>query len=178
MLISSRRLRGERRRASQTDVRARVQSDPGGRVHASRLRASGRSELGASLSVWRRRRHPHSCRLAWRNPMDRGARRATVLGVAESRTRLKRLSTQRALSYCRFFQIIRGSGNEPLDAHSFASRCLNAVDPGAPVFPAWGTPLPPPPTSKWAGRTCQVQSASQAYGPERGFILAQSPVSG
>ena len=91
--IGSRRLRGERRRASQTDVRARVQSDPGGRVHASRVRAPGRAESGASLSVWRRRRHPHSCLLAWRSPRDRGDRRATVRGVPESRRRLKRLST-------------------------------------------------------------------------------------
>ena len=43
--IGSRTLLGERQRASQTDVRARVQSDPGGRVHTSRLRAQGAQSL-------------------------------------------------------------------------------------------------------------------------------------
>ena len=36
----------------------------------------------------------HSSILAWRIPMDRGAWRATVHGVAKSQTRLKRLSRQ------------------------------------------------------------------------------------
>ena len=36
----------------------------------------------------------HSSLLAWRNPMDRGAWRATVHGVAKSRTRLKQVSMQ------------------------------------------------------------------------------------
>ena len=36
----------------------------------------------------------HSSILAWRIPLDRGAWRATVHGVAKSWTRLKRLSTQ------------------------------------------------------------------------------------
>ena len=36
----------------------------------------------------------HSSLLAWRILMDRGAWWATVRGVAESRTRLKQLSTQ------------------------------------------------------------------------------------
>ena len=33
----------------------------------------------------------HSSILAWRSPIDRGAWRATVHGVAKSRTRLERL---------------------------------------------------------------------------------------
>ena len=36
----------------------------------------------------------HSCILAWRIPMDRGAWWATVHRVARSRTQLKQLSTQ------------------------------------------------------------------------------------
>ena len=36
----------------------------------------------------------HSSNLAWRNPIDRGAWQAITHGVAKSRTRLKRLSTQ------------------------------------------------------------------------------------
>ena len=35
----------------------------------------------------------HSSILAWRIPMDRGAWRATVHGIAKSRTQLKQLST-------------------------------------------------------------------------------------
>ena len=35
----------------------------------------------------------HSSILAWRNPIDRGARRATVHKVTQRRTRLNRLST-------------------------------------------------------------------------------------
>ena len=37
----------------------------------------------------------HSSILAWRNPMDRGAWRATVHRAAKSQTRLKQLSTHR-----------------------------------------------------------------------------------
>ena len=36
---------------------------------------------------------PHSNTLAWKNPMDGGAWWAAVYGVAQSRTRLKRLSS-------------------------------------------------------------------------------------
>ena len=36
---------------------------------------------------------PHSSTLAWNNPRDRGAWWAAVYGVAQSRTRLKRLSS-------------------------------------------------------------------------------------
>ena len=97
--------------------------------------------------------------------MDRGARRATVRGVAESQTRLKRLGTQRVLRYCRF-PIIRGSGNEPLGAHSLASRCLNAVDPAAPVFPAWGIPFPPALAVGWenlSSAKCQSSTWAGAW---------------
>ena len=38
-------------------------------------------------------RATHSSIYAWKNPMDRGAWRATVPGVAKSQTRLNRLST-------------------------------------------------------------------------------------
>ena len=94
--------------------------------------------------MWRRRRHPHSCLLAWRNPMDRGARRATVRGVAESQTRLKRLGSQRVLRYCRFFQIIRGSGNEPRGS-CFDVPVPECCRPSSPCLPSLGDPVPPPP---------------------------------
>ena len=45
---------------------------------------------------------PHSSILAWRIPMDRGAWRATVQWVAQSGTRLKRLTTQQELQPTRF----------------------------------------------------------------------------
>ena len=40
----------------------------------------------------------HSCIPAWRNPVDRGAWWATVHVVAESQTRLKRLSMHAVMS--------------------------------------------------------------------------------
>ena len=57
-------------------------------VHETWLQSlGGEDPLEESMAI-------HSSILAWRIPMNRGAWRATVHGVAKSRTQLKRLSTQ------------------------------------------------------------------------------------
>ena len=57
-------------------------------MQENRVQSSGREDpLEKGITV-------HSSLLAWRNPMDRGAWRATVHGVAKSRTQLKQRSMQ------------------------------------------------------------------------------------
>ena len=48
----------------------------------------------------------HSSILAWENPMNKGAWWATVLGVAKSRTQLKRLSSRLYRLYSLFWSLL------------------------------------------------------------------------
>ena len=75
-------------------------------------KSSGNMYCNASLWLltfmhWRRKWQPTPVFLPGENPRDGGAWWATVYGVAQSRTRLKRLSSSGSIDYCLFKSLLK-----------------------------------------------------------------------
>ena len=72
----------------------------------------------------------HSSILAWRIPMDRGARRAAVHGVPKRRTKLKQLSTHVPGLSCGMWDLIPRPGIEPGSPLHWECGALATGPPG------------------------------------------------
>ena len=92
----------------------------------------------------------HSSILAWRIPVDRGAWRATVRGIAKSQTRPEQLKTHRHVQFPRsqscvwkprgFFFRGKGTGSKQTST-SDEKQCLWAPESLSHLAPPWGLGL-------------------------------------